>query len=146
MHTSFSSSNKAAETIEKIVRLLYQLLRGVIKDVLINATLIVVRLCHRWVCTRSVDPSADHAADYVYLFGLNHWRGRTKIRVEMTKYICACIINHLINVSCIALTLCSTSWTKLWQHPKLACFPGRQKLVDGRCCERNECRVDFINQ
>jgi hypothetical protein len=93
-----------------------------------------------------VDPSADHAADIVYLFGLNLWRGRTKIRVETTKYICAYIINRVINVSCIALTLCSTSWTKLWRDPKLACFPGRQTMVDGRCGEGNECRVDFINQ
>jgi hypothetical protein len=43
---------------------------------------------------------------------------------ETMKYICECIINRVINVSCIALTLCSTSWAKLWRDPKLACCPG----------------------
>jgi len=125
---------------------LYQLLRDVIKDVLVKAALIVVKLCHRWVCTSWVHPSADHAADIVYLFRLNLWRRRRKIRFETMKYICACIINHVINVSWIALMFCSTSWTKLWQDPILACFPGRQTMVDGRCGEGNECWVDFINQ
>jgi hypothetical protein len=69
-----------------------------------------------------VDPSAVHAADIVYLFGLNVWRGRMKIHVEMTKYISACIINRVIIVSGIALTLCSNSWTNLWRDPKLTCF------------------------
>jgi len=105
-----------------------------------------VRLCHRWVCTSWVDPSADHAADIVYLFGFNFWRGRTKIRIRMAKYICACIINRVINVSCNPHALCSTSWTKLWRDPKHACFPGRQTMVDGHCGEGNECQVDFINQ
>jgi hypothetical protein len=93
-----------------------------------------------------VDPSADHASDIFYLFGLNLWQGRTKIRVKTTKYICACIINWMINVSSIALTLCSTSWTTLWRDPKLTCFQGRQATVDGWCGEGNECRVDFIIQ
>jgi len=105
-----------------------------------------VRLCHRWVCTSWVDPPADHAADIVYRFGLNLWRGRTEIRVETTKYICACIISRVINVSCIALRLCSTSWTNLWQDHKLACFPGRQTMEYGCCGEGNVCRIDFINQ
>jgi len=93
-----------------------------------------------------VDSSADHDADIVYLFGLNLWQGRMKICVQMTKYICACIINRVINVRCIALTLCSISWTKIWRDPKLAYFPGQQTTVDGGCSEGNECRVDFINQ
>ena len=50
-HASFSSSNKAAETIKRIVGLLYQLLLDSIKEVLIKAALIVVRLCCRWVHT-----------------------------------------------------------------------------------------------
>jgi len=62
------------------------------------------------------------------------------------KYIFACIINCVINVSCIALTLRSTSWTNLWREPKLACSSGRQTMVDGRRGEGNECLVDFINQ
>jgi len=145
-HTSFSSSNKAAEMIEGFVGLLFQLLQDVIKEVLIEAALIVVRLCHRWVRTSWADPSADHAVDSVYLFGLNLWRGRTKICVEPTKYIYAWIITTVINVSCIALRLCSTSWTKLWRDPILACFLGWQTMVDGCCGEGNECRVDYINQ
>jgi hypothetical protein len=68
-----------------------------------------------------VDPAADHAADNVYLLGFKLWQGRTKFRVEMKKYICACIITFVINVSCIALTLYSTSaknisvWAE-WLH------------------------------
>jgi len=145
-HTSFSSSNKADETIKRIVGLLYQLFWDVIKEVLITAALIVVRLCHRSVHTSWVDPSADHAADTVYLFGWNLWRGRTTIRVKTMHYICACIINCENNVACIAHMLCFTSWTKLWQDCTLACFPGRQAIVDGRHGEANECQVDFINQ
>jgi len=131
---------------KRIIGLPYQVLRGIIKEVLIKPTLIVVRLCHHWVRTRSVDPSANHAADIVYLFGLNLWWGRMKIPIETTKYLCACMINWVINVSCITLTLCSTSWTKLCRNPKLASLPGRQITVDGRCGEGNECRVNFINQ
>jgi len=69
-----------------------------------------------------------------------------KIRIEMTIYLCACMINHMFNVSCIALALCSTSWTKLWWYPILACFPSRQTMVDGGRGEGNESMVDFINQ
>ena len=128
------------------MRLLYQLLREVIKEALIKAALIVLRLCHRWVCTSFVDPSADHAGDTVYLLGLNLRWGRMTIHVERTKNICACMINRVINVPGIALTLCSTSWTKLRRNTKLACFPGRQAMVDGRCGERNEWLVDCITQ
>jgi len=145
-HASICSSNKAAETIERIVRLLYQLLKDVIKEDLIKAALIGVRLCHRWVHTIGVDLLANHPAVTVKHFGLNLWRKRTIIHVETTNYICACIINCIIDVSCIAPTLWSTSWTKPRLHPKCACFPGRQTMVDGSHCEGNECRVDLINQ
>jgi len=145
-HTSFSSSNQAAEKSKRIVGLLYQLLQDVIKEVLLNAALIVVRLCPRWVCTSWVDPLADHAMDIIYHFGLNLWWGRTKIWVKRTKYICACSFNPVINVPCITIMLCSTSWTKLQWDPKLACVLGQQTMVDGRCGEGNECWVDFINQ
>jgi hypothetical protein len=37
--------------IRKIVGLLYQLLRDIIKEILFKAALIVVRLRHRWVHT-----------------------------------------------------------------------------------------------
>jgi len=126
--------------------MLNKLLRDPIKNILIKAALIVVRLCHRWVHTSWVDRSADHAADIVYLVGSNLWRGRTQICIEMTKYMCACIIDHVINVSCIALTLCSTSQTELWRDPNLACFAGRQTMLNTRCGEGTECQVDFINQ
>jgi len=136
----------AAKTIKRIVRLLYKLLRDVIKEVLIKAALIIVRLCHRWVRTSWVDTSADHAADIVYHLSLNLWQGRTKICVETTKCICAGIINPLINIYCITLRLCSISWTKLWWDPELACFPDQQTMVDRYCGEGNEYRVDFTNQ
>jgi len=82
---SFSSSNKAGEMIKRIVRQLYQVLQNVIKEVLIKAALMVVRLCYRWVHTRGVDPSANLAVGNVYHFRLKLLRGRTKIHVEMTK-------------------------------------------------------------
>ena len=145
-HASVGSSDKAAETSTRMVGLLYLLLRDVIKETVIKSALMVLRLCHCWVRTGWVDPSANHTADIVYHFGMNLWRGRTKIQVEMTKSICSYIIHRVINVSCITHMLGSTSWTKLWRDPKLACFPGRQKLVDGRGGEGNECPVDFINQ
>jgi len=69
-----------------------------------------------------------------------------KVQVEMTKFICVRNDNRVINVSCIALMLCSTSWTKYWWDPKLAYFPGQQTMVDCRHGEGNECRVDFHRQ
>jgi hypothetical protein len=93
-----------------------------------------------------VDPSADHAADIIYLVGLNLWQGRTNIRIQTMKYLWACIIHLVIVGAFIALMLCSTSWTKLWPDSKLACRPGRQPMVDGCDGEGNECWVDFINQ
>ena len=33
--------------------------------------IIVVRLCHHWISTSSVDPTANHAADIVHRFSLN---------------------------------------------------------------------------
>jgi len=145
-HASFHSSDKAAETNRTIVGLLWQLLRDLINEVLINAALIIVRLCHCWVHTKWVDLSVNHDAGNLYLSGLNLWRGKTKIDVESTKYICACIVNHAINVSCIALVWCSSSWTKPWRDPKLPCFPGRLIMVNGHCSEGNECRADFNNR
>jgi len=132
--------------IDRIVGLLYQLPQDIMRKVLIKATLIVVRLCHRWVHTSWVDPLANLAGDIVYLCGLNHWGGRIKIRIATTKYICACIINRMLHVSCITLTLCSSSWTKLWQNSNLASLPGQQTMVDVRCGEGNECQVEFITQ
>ena len=132
--------------IKRIVGLLYHLLWDVIKEVLIKAALIVLRLCHRWVCTSWVDSTADKAADIVDLFDLNLERGRKKICIETKKYICVCTINSVIDVSCIAFMLCSISWTKLWQYHQLACYPGRQTMVDLGLGEGNPCPVDFINQ
>jgi len=143
---NLSSSNKAAETITRIVGPLDQFLWHVINELLIPAALIIVRLCHHWVRTSWVDSSANYASNIVYHFALNLWQGKTEIRIGMTKDICACIIDHVIDDSCIALTLGTTSWTKLWQDPKLACFPGRHTMVYGRRCEGNECWVDFIHQ
>jgi len=144
--TGFSSSNTATETLERIVGPLYQLLHDIIKEVLINAAPIVARLCHCSVRTSWVDPSADHVVENVYLSGFNVWRGGTKIRVETTQYICACIIARVINVSFIVLTLCSTCLTKMWWDRKLGCFPARQTLANGCYCEGNECWVDFIDR
>jgi len=132
--------------ITRIVGVPYQLLREVMKELLIKAALIVVRLCHSSVHACGVDPSANYVTDIVYLFGLNRRQGRMKIRIETTKFVCACIINFVIVVSCIALTLCSTSWTKLWQNPKLSSFHGQLTMVDGSHGEGNEWQVDFINQ
>jgi len=106
-HASFSSSNKAADMIKRIVGLLCQLLRDVIKAVFIKAALIILRLCHRWVCTSWGDTSANHAVDIAYLFLLNFMRGRTKIRVERTKHICACIIYWVKNVSYLSHLSCA---------------------------------------
>jgi len=75
----------------------------------VKAAAIIVWLCHRWVYTSWVDPLANHAVDTVYLFRLNLWQEQTKICIDTRRYICASIINWVTNVSCIALTLCSTS-------------------------------------
>jgi len=45
------AATKLVEKNIRIVRVLYQLLRDVIKEVLIKAALIIVRLRHRWVRT-----------------------------------------------------------------------------------------------
>jgi len=127
-----------------MVALLYQLLRDVMMEVLINAALSIVRLRHHTFHTSWVVPSANHAADSVNIFGLNLWQGCTKIDVKTTNYISACIVNRRMNVSGIALTLRSTSWAKLWRDPKLACCPGWQRMVDGCRSEGNECWVDYI--
>jgi len=132
--------------IKRIVRLLYQLLWDVIKEVFIKAALIIVRLCHCRVRTSWVDPSANYAEDIVYLPGLNLWRGWMEIPNKTAKYICANIINCMINVTCIALALCSTSWTKLLWDPQLTSVPGRQTMVDSHPGEGDECQDDFINQ
>jgi len=93
-----------------------------------------------------VNPSANHTADNVCPIGFYRWWGRMKIHIETMEYICARIMHQVINVSCIALTLCSTTWTKLWWDPQDAGFPGGQELMDGCHCEGKECRVDLINQ
>jgi len=65
-HASFSSSNKAVETIKRIVVLLNQLLQHVFKEVLIKAALSVVRLCHHWVRTSWVDCTVWYSAHINY--------------------------------------------------------------------------------
>ena len=52
------AATKLVEKNIRIVRVLYQLLRDIIKEVLIKAALIIVRLCDRWVRTSWVDRSA----------------------------------------------------------------------------------------
>jgi len=140
------SSNTAAETIERIVALCNQLLRDLINAVLSIDTLIVVRLCHGWVRTSWVDPSANHAVDIVDPSGLNFWWGRMKIRIRMTKFLSAGAIKRMIDVSCIARKFCSTSQTQLRQDPKLTCFPSWQTVVDGCRSECNDRWIDFINR
>ena len=144
-HASISSTNKTAERIEKLVGLLDQLLWDIIKEVLINAVLIFVRLCDCWVHISWVDSLANHAVDIVDHFGLNLWWGRSRIRVEMMKCICDFINNCVINVFCSVLTLCSTSWTQLWRDHIPACFPGEETMLDLHYGAGNECRVDLIN-
>jgi len=129
-----------------VVGLLYKLLWDVFKKVHIEAPLMIVRMCQRWVRTSWVDPSVNHATDTDYLFSFNIWRGRRKICFKTMKCSCACIIHCVINVSCSALRLCSTFWTKQWPNPKLACFPDRLIILDGHPGECNDCRVDFIRQ
>jgi len=115
-------------------------------QVLINAAIVDVKLWHGWVRTRPVNCFDNHAAPMVQFFGLNLSRGRRKTDVETTKYICACTIKQVIDVSCIALMLCFTSSTTLWWDSKLGCFPGWQSMVYGLPGEGNQCWVDFINQ
>jgi hypothetical protein len=86
-----------------------------------------LRLCHRWICTSWVDPAANHAADTVHYFDLNHWRAGTNISVETVHYICTCIVNLIIYASWITLSLDCTSWTNLWWVPKpVWCLANRQ--------------------
>jgi len=146
LHESFSSRNKAAETIKSSVRILYLRLWEVIKNVLIKAALIIGRLCQCWVHTSWGDSLGNHAMDPVNHSGLNIMRGITKICVATMQSICACIIHCVINVSCMALTLSSTPWSNLWWDPKVACFPGRQTMVDGHRSEGNQCQVDYMSQ
>jgi hypothetical protein len=131
--------------IKRIVELVYQPLKHVLKEVVIKAGLIIVRLGHCWVCPSGVDPSVDHAADIVYLFAWNPGLERTKIRFEMMKYVISWINYQVIEVSYIALTLCSTSRAKLAGDPELACILGRQTMVDGLCTECIECRGHYMN-
>ena len=141
-----ASATKLLRRSKHIVVPLYQLLPDIIKDVLIKAALIILRLCHRWVCTSWVDPSAHLGADCVYHFDLNLWRGRKKFHIETTNSISACIIHRVINVCCIAHMLYCTSWTKLCRDPKQGCFAARQSTEDGHHSEGNEFWVDLINR
>ena len=129
-----------------MVRLLYQLFCDVIYQIIIDVPQILVRLCHCWVLTSQVAPSANFAADSFYLFGFNIWQGRMKIHIEMMRYICVYIINHLINDSCIVLIMCCTSCTNLWRDTKFECIQDWQAMVDGPNGGGNECWVNFINQ
>jgi len=62
------------------------------------------------------------------------------------KHLSGSIINLVINVFCIAIMLCSTSWAKLWWDHKLARLSGLQTMVDGHRRESNQCSVDDINR
>jgi len=146
LHASCSSSNRGTETTKRIIGQLCQLLGDAIKEVLMQGAIIVVKLCHRRVHTCWVDPLGTHAADIWHLFGSDISRRKTIIYFEMMKPISASIIQCAINVSSLALTLCSTFWTWISQDLELSCFPGRQNVVDGGCGEGNKCWVDFINQ
>ena len=66
--------------------------------------------------------------------------------VKTKKYLFASIINRMINIACIALVLCSTSWAKLWRDPTLDCVPCQQTMVIGCHGAGNSCLVDIINQ
>jgi len=132
--------------MKRIVGLLYQLLRDVIKEVIIKAGLVVVRSRYGWVRSKWVDPWAYHAGNIIYHFGFTLWQGRMKIRVGTRKYIYACTLNCMINLSWIPLTLCSTSWTTLWWDPTLTCVPSRQRTADGLRIDGNECLVNSIKQ
>jgi len=145
-HVSLNCRSKTHERINRMVRMLYKLILDVIEEVIINAVLRILRLCHHWICTSWVDPSANHAADTVYHFNLNHWRVGTNICVETMNYIWACIINLMIYASWITLTLYSTSWTNLWWVPKPACFAGQQQMVNGCHSEGTEWWIDGINE
>jgi len=116
-----------------------------INEVISNAALIEVGLHHFWFSSRWVDHMVNNAADIVYCFGLKIWWGRTKIHPETTKYIVACNINDVINVSCITCEFCSTYWTNLLQDPMLTSFPGQQTRVDGHCGNGLECQAEFMN-
>jgi len=146
LHAVFSSSNKAAETIERIIRLFYQLLRVMVEEFLITADLIVVTLCHCWVRTTWLHPSANHPADISYHCGLDLWWSWMAIWIKMMKYICKRIIDDVINTSCIVLILCFASWPKLWWNPDVTNFPRWQSMVDGHHSETNECQVGCIIQ
>jgi len=146
LHASFSSSNIAAETIERIVGLIHKLLWDRIKEVLNIAALIVERLCHSWGHPSWVDSSTHHAVDLVNLLGWNLWWGRTKVGAEIKRFICAWNINRVHNASCIAFTLCSTSLSKLLLDPKLVWVSGRQIMVDGSHSECKEHQLDVIKQ
>jgi hypothetical protein len=81
------------------------------KDLLIKAALIIVRLCHYWVCTSWVGSLANLAAYTLYLSGFNLWQGTMKMQIKTTTFVNACILKREMNVSCIELMLWSTSWT-----------------------------------
>jgi hypothetical protein len=131
--------------IKRIVGLCYERLLHGIKDVIITVALIVVRLYHCWRRTSGVDRLANPAVDTFNYCGLNLWWGRTKIRVETTKFICVHIVTCMIISLSIAVKLWSTSVNMLWRDPILTCYPGRQTVVDGHHCEGNESQVEFIN-
>ena len=60
---SSNSSNIYTVPIKCNIALLDQPLRDIIKKVLMQVLLIVVRLYHQWVTTSWVDPSENHIAD-----------------------------------------------------------------------------------
>jgi len=129
LHASIRSSNMLAETIEWTVGLLNQLSRDRFKKESFTGDLIIMMLSYHQICTGWVDHLVNHTAHIVSLFGMCLCQGSTKIWVEMTKYISVCIINHLINVPCITLTLCSTSGIKHWQNSNWNVFHMSTQLM-----------------
>lgn len=132
--------------VKRIVGLLYWLLCHVIKEVLFIAAPIIVKLCHRWVCTSSVDPLLNCAAHRVYFLHLNFWHGSTKSFIEITKYISACSVGRVITVCCIACVLYSTSRKRVWWNLNDVYLTDGQTLVDGHCGTGNQCMVVGNNE
>ena len=143
---SFSNRNTAAKMINWIGRLLCMLCQDISKNVLITATMIMLRLCHRWVHTSWVDPLTNHGADIANHIGQNLCRGTMQIHRERMKCISVCIMNLVINVSCIAPMLSFITWAKLWRDPEHGSFACWKTIVNSHCGEGNECRFDFINR
>jgi hypothetical protein len=67
---------KAAQTFERVIGLLYHLLRGMIQEVHIKTVLILLTLPHWEVNGRWVNPSVNLAEGIVFFVGFSCWQGR----------------------------------------------------------------------